>query len=307
MPILLRSPALLRPVLLPKPLLPFVHRTYSTSLPSLGRSHKIVGKKGLADQAKALVIMKLSKQITRVCAAAGGDRTDLRVQSVLAKARRANMTKDAMTKALVKGEGGGAVEKTTAVRYDGILKLESGPVVSVIALADTDNVKRTGPKVRNIFSGGRKDNSHGELQKTGVHDFLFRNCASVSYRWPTPEDEDYEAVTSSDLEEQIMDAALESGADDVEFGEDGRGEAVCAVEDARKVQEAIRGAIGGEGEEGEVDLEIGYRVTDDGNAVEVKGDAAEQLDKLLGMLDELEDITDVYHNAKVEYDDEEED
>jgi transcriptional/translational regulatory protein YebC/TACO1 len=50
-----------------------------------------------------------------------------------------------------------------------------------------------------------------------------------------------------------------------------------------------------------------YRVTDDGNAVEVKGDAAEQLDKLLGMLDELEDITDVYHNAKVEYDDEEED
>jgi transcriptional/translational regulatory protein YebC/TACO1 len=118
-------------------------------------------------------------------------------------------------------------------------------------------VKRTGPKVRNIFSGGRKDNSHGELQKTGVHDFLFRNCASVSYRWPTPEDEDYEAVTSSDLEEQIMDAALESGADDVEFGEDGRGEAVCAVEDARKVQEAIRGAIGGEGEEGEVDLEIG--------------------------------------------------
>jgi transcriptional/translational regulatory protein YebC/TACO1 len=267
-------------------------RSYSPSTPSLGRSHKIVGKKGVADQARSQIFIKLSKEITNASSACGGDMTNMKLLSIISKAKKANMLKDTIKKAVDKGAGAKTATDLTIIRYDGVVKLPSSDVVSFIIMCETDSKNRAGAQVRHTFS-----KRGGELQKTGVLDFVFKEVSEVTVRSSLPAEEEWD--------DAVMDAALEAGADDVEFEEttddDGNPDKrkaviTCPIPDAK----TIAAAISSFDVDAEADIQILYKTTDASNNIEL-GETDEEawaaLDAVIEAFEDCEDVTDVYHNA----------
>jgi len=223
-------------------------------------------RKAAQDAKRGKIFTKLIREITVAARAGGGDPdANPRLRSVLDKALGANMTKDTIERAILRGTGEGDGAAIEEVTYEGY----GTNGVAVLVECATDNKNRTVAEVRHAFT-----KAGGNLGTDGSVAYLFNKQGSI--------------VFSGVDEEAIMDVALEAGAEDIET-EEGMTEVITAFEDYFAVLEALKGA----GFEPEMD-EIVQRASLE---VELDEEASEKVLRMVDALEELDDVQNVFTNA----------
>lgn len=239
----------------------------------MGRLMKIAGRKGAQDARRGKIFTKLIREISVAARQGGGDPGgNPRLRLAMDKALGANMAKDVIERAIKKATGGLEGVNYEELRYEGY----APGGVAVIVDCMTENKVRTVGEVRHVFS-----KYGGNLGTDGSVAFMFRKCGVLSF--PAGSDED-----------RITEAAIEAGADDVVvYPEDGAIDVITSPEQFEAVKTAMA-AAGLAAEEAEVTLRAD-------NDVKVGGETAEQVIKLLEMLEDLDDVQSVYSNAELEH------
>lgn len=224
--------------------------------------------KGAADAKRGQLFTKFIKEISIAARMGGGDpAANPRLRTAILKARAANMPKDNIERAIKKGTGelGGA-------SYEEKLYEGYGPGgVAILVEVLTDNNNRAAANVRNIFS-----KSGGNLGATGSVAYMFNRKGVIEY--------DAEVVS----EDEVMDAALEAGADDI-VTEEG----IITVTTDPASFESVLEVLQGKGYES-VSAEVAM-VPDMYSAVDTE--TATKLQKLIDRLEEDDDVQNVYTNA----------
>ena len=238
----------------------------------MGRGPSIEGRKNAADAQKAKKFTKFIREITIAARAGGGDpNSNPRLRLAIDKALTANMTKDTVERALKRGTGEGATEQVVEIRYEGYAP--GGVAVMVDCM--TDNPTRTVADVRHAFG-----KNGGNMGTTGSVAFQFTETGELIF------DIRHDAA----LEEKILEAALEAGADDVQTA-DGYTDVLTTPENFLTVKAALEKAGFKP-----IDADVVMRPA---NRVAVDADAAAHIHKMLAMLEELDDVQDVHHNAEL--------
>jgi YebC/PmpR family DNA-binding regulatory protein len=185
------------------------------------------------------------------------------------KAFGANMPRDTVERAIKRGAGGMEGENYEEIRYEGY-----GPGgVAIMVDCMTDNRNRTAAEVRHAFS-----KHGGNLGTDGSVGYLFTKQGIISFQPGTDED-------------AVMEAALEAGAEDVLANDDGSLDVLTTPEAFASVKDALTQA----GFDTEV-AEISYNAA---TLAELDRETAEKLLRLVDVLDELDDVQEVYHNADI--------
>lgn len=225
-------------------------------------------RKGRQDAKRGKLWTKIIREIT-VAARAGGADPDAnpRLRMVWDKANAANMPKDNVQRAIAKGVGGADGSNFDEIRYEGYGLAGAAVVVDCM----TDNRTRTVADVRHAFS-----KHGGNLGQEGSVAFMFTHCGQFIFA----------PGTSEDL---VMEAALDAGADDVATDEEGVIEVTCPV----NAFAAVRDALTAKG----LTPEMADIVMKPNNEVELDGDNAIKMQKLLDALESLDDVQEVYTNA----------
>ncbi|MGI9318940.1 MAG: YebC/PmpR family DNA-binding transcriptional regulator [bacterium] len=224
-------------------------------------------RKAAQDAKRGKVFTKLIKEIT-VAARIGGSDADAnpRLRAAIDKALGANMTRDTIERAVKRGAGeleGADIEE---IRYEGY-----GPGgIAVLVETATDNRNRTVSEVRHAFS-----KHGGNLGTDGSVAYLFSKIGSIVFS----DDQD---------EEQIMEIALEAGADDIE-SDDGVIEVVTPPESFHQVERAFKDAG--------IEPEMSELIQRPSTEAELAGEEAEKIIKLIDALEDLDDVQDVFTNA----------
>ena len=217
-------------------------------------------RKGRQDAARSKLFSKLSKEIT--VAAKMGDpdpEKNPRLRLAVKEARSSSVPRDVIDRAIAKATGGDA-ESYDEIRYEGY-----GPGgVAVIVEAMTDNRNRTASTVRSTFG-----KHGGNLGETGSVGFLFERKGQVVYP----------AAAGSD--DEVMEAAIEAGAEDVESGGDGH-VVWCADTELAEVAAALEATLG----ESETTALVWRPTTT--TEMDLEG-----MQKLMRLVDALEDDDDV--------------
>ena len=227
-------------------------------------------RKDAQDKKRGKVFTKLIREITSAARAGDPDPAmNPRLRLAIDKAKAASVPKDTIDRAWKRGSGGGDGDDYQEVRYEGYAP--GGVAVLVECL--TDNRNRTVGEVRHAFS-----KCGGNLGADGSVSYLFQHCGALSFPPGTSE-------------EQLMNVALEAGAEDVVANDDGSFDVITAPADFQAVHDALT-AAGLEPEESEVTMRAA-------TGVEVDGDDAAQVLKLLEMLEDLDDVQEVYSNAEL--------
>ncbi|HRJ54018.1 MAG TPA: YebC/PmpR family DNA-binding transcriptional regulator [Candidatus Thiothrix moscowensis] len=226
-------------------------------------------QKAAVDKKRGKIWTKIIREIT--VAAREGKTSDPnahpRLRLAVDKALGANMPKDTIEKACKRGAGETSMENYSEVRYEGY-----GPGgIAVIIETMTDNVNRTVGEVRHALT-----KHGGNLGTSGSVAFQFKKIGVMNF------------APGID-EEKLMEAALEAGADDIQMDEDGSAEIITAPEDFAAVKTALI-AAGFTPDHDEVTMRAD-------NLTAVEGDTAEKLLKMIDMLEDLDDVQEVYTNA----------
>jgi YebC/PmpR family DNA-binding regulatory protein len=229
----------------------------------------IMYRKGAQDKKRSAMFSKLSREIT-VAAKAGLPDPDSnpRLRAAVTAARAQSMPKDNIQRAIDKASGGEA-ENYEEIRYEGF-----GPGgVSLVVEALTDNRNRTATNVRTIFS-----KNGGNLGASGSVSHGFERLGLIEY------------PASAGSADDIFEAAIEAGAADVES--DGEGHEIwTAVDNLHEVARQLEKRLGEP--EG---TRLAWRAQ---TPVEVDGDAAGQLIRLIEALEEDDDVQVVWGNYEV--------
>ena len=226
-------------------------------------------RKAAQDKKRGKIFTKLIREITIAARTGGGGdmAANPSLRLVVDKALTANMTKDTIERAIKRGTGEGDDTVYEEIRYEGY-----GPGgTAMIVDCTTDNRNRTVSDVRHAFT-----KCDGNLGTDGSVAYMFHKLGILSY--PAGSDED-----------AIMEAALESGADDVMTHDDGSIDVMTSPDDFISVQEAMSVANFSP-EEAEVTFKAD-------NMTQVEFADAEKILKLIDMLEDLDDVSDVYTNA----------
>lgn len=235
-------------------------------------------KKAANDKKRGKIWTKLIREVT-VAAREGGTSdpsASPRLRLAVDKALAANMPKDTIEKAAKRGSGELGAENFDEVRYEGY----APGGIAVIVEAMTDNVNRTVSEVRHAFS-----KHGGNLGTSGSVAYMFNKLGIMTFAPDTDE-------------EALMDAALEAGADDVVTKDDESFEVITAPENYTPVLEALM-AAGFEPAESEVTLRAD-------NLTDLDEEGLEKLQKMIDVLEELDDVQEVITNANIPEDDEDE-
>ncbi len=229
----------------------------------------IMHKKGKQDAVRSKLFSKLAREIT-VAAKLGlpDPAMNARLRSAVLAARAENMPKDNIERAIKKAAGGDG-ENYDEVRYEGY----APGGVAVIIEALTDNRNRTAGEVRSYFT-----KSGGALAETGAVSFMFDRVGLIEY--------DMKAAS----EDAMMEAALEAGADDAATSEDGH-EIVTTVEGLKDVAKALEEKFG--------EPRRSALVWKPQTTVAVDDEAGEKILKLVGSLEDNDDVQKVYANFEV--------
>lgn len=229
----------------------------------------IMHRKGRQDAKRAKIFAKLGKELS-VAARTGSDPDfNPRLRLAIAAAKAQNMPNDNIKRAIQRAEAGDAANYEE-VRYEGY-----GPGgVAVIVETLTDNRNRTASEVRSAFS-----KHGGNLGETGAVSFMFDRVGLINY--PA-------AAASAD---DMFEAALEGGAQDVESSDDGH-EIVCEPDDFSTVRDTLEEKFGAA-----EDARLDWKAQ---NAVAVDEDTAGTLLKLLDVLDDNDDVQQVASNFEVD-------
>jgi YebC/PmpR family DNA-binding regulatory protein len=237
-----------------------------------GHSHvkNIMHRKGAQDAKRARAFAKIIREIT-VSAREGlpDPAANPRLRSAVATALKQNMTRDTIERAIKKAAGAGAGDDYEAVRYEGY-----GPGgVAVIVEALTDNRNRTAPVIRAAFS--KAGGAMGEANSVA---FMFNRLGVVRY----------EAKTAS--ADAMLEAAIEAGADDARSDEDGH-EVLVAADGFFAVRDALEQVFGAPAE-----AKIEWRPN---LTVTLDAEKASAVLKLLDMLEDDDDVQNVYANFEI--------
>ena len=226
-------------------------------------------RKGRADAIRSKSFSKLSKEIT-VAAKMGMPDPDMnpRLRLAIKAAKGQSMSKDVIDRAIKKSQMGDAADYVE-IRYEGY----GVNGIAIIVEALTDNLNRTASNVRSYFS-----KCGGNLGQTGSVSHSFDRVGEISY------------PLSAGSGDEVMMAALDAGADDVETDEDGHW-ITCKFEDLAAVSDAMEKALG---ESTESKMIWKPQVL-----TEVDLDAAEKLLRLVDMLEEDDEVQTVTHNFDV--------
>ena len=229
----------------------------------------IMYRKGRQDAAKSKLFGKLAREVT-VSAKLGLPDPDMnpRLRAAVLAARAENMPKDNIERAIKKAQGGDA-ENYDEIRYEGY-----GPGgVAVIVEALTDNRNRTASEVRSYFS-----KNGGSLAETGAVAFQFNRVGVVQYG------------ADKATADAMLEAAIEAGAEDVSSSASGH-EVICAPENLNEVARTLEAKFGEPRKSGLV-----WRPQ---NTVAVDDEAGEKLLKLIEMLEDNDDVQNVYANFEI--------
>ncbi|MCA0276709.1 MAG: YebC/PmpR family DNA-binding transcriptional regulator [Proteobacteria bacterium] len=230
----------------------------------------IMHRKGRQDAVRSKMFSKLAREIT-VAAKTGVPDPSMnpRLRLAVQNAKAVSMPKDNIARAISKASMGDA-ENYEEVRYEGY-----GPGgVALIVEALTDNRNRTASNVRAAFT-----KAGGAMGETG----------SVSFMWDRVGEIVYAAKAGS--ADKVMDAAIEAGADDVQSDEDGH-TITCAFENLGEVSKALESSLG--------DAESVKIVWKPQNNIPVDEERAQSLMKLVGTLEDDDDVQNVYANFEVD-------
>lgn len=228
-------------------------------------------KKGALDAKRGKIFTKLIRELQTAARLGGGDiDTNPRLRLVVDKAKQANMPKDNIARAIEKGIGGGEGDSFEEVVYEGY-----GPGGAAILIeALTDNRNRTAADVRHVLT-----KNGGNLGATGCVSYLFEKRGLLSF-------------TGGDLDaDALMEAALESGADDVIEGE-GQIDVLTSPGAFEAVKAALKHA-GFEPAHAEVAMSPS-------NTVALTGAAAESMLKLAESLEDLDDVQNFHSNFDID-------
>ncbi len=231
----------------------------------------IMHRKGAQDAKRAKVFTKLIRELTVAAKTGQPDpAANPRLRAAIAAAKEANMPKDTMERAIKRGTGEGDDSNYEEVRYEGY-----GPAsVAIIVEALTDNRNRTASEIRSAFG-----KHGGNLGETNSVSFMFDRIGLVHYA---------AEVASAD---DMLEAAIEAGADDVQSGEDGH-EITCAPDDLNAVRETLEARFGPPG-----GARLDWRPQ---TTVPVADEqAAQTLLKLLEVLEDNDDVQRVQANFEI--------
>lgn len=225
-------------------------------------------RKGRQDAKRGKVFTKLIKEITVAAKMGGGDpNSNARLRLAVEKAKAQSLPKDTMENAIKRGTGQLEGVSYEEIRYEGYGI--GGAAVMVDCL--TDNKTRTVADVRHAFS-----KHGGNMGAEGSVAFQFKHCGQFLFAPGTDED-------------KVMEAALEAGAEDVLANEDGSIEVICAPADFLAVKAGL--------EQAGLKAEIADVTLKPLNETELAGDDAARMQKLLDVLDALDDVQEVYTTA----------
>lgn len=227
-------------------------------------------RKGAQDAKRGKLFTKLIREITISTRMGGSDaNSNPRLRAAIDKALANNMTKDTVERAIKRGAGALDGDNYEEIRYEGY-----GPGgVAVLVDCMTDNRKRTVSEVRHIF-----DKCGGNLGSEGSVGYLFKRVGQLSY--PKGSNED-----------QIMEVAIEAGADDIIHNDDDSIDVLTTVETFETVKTAmIKAKLSPE--QAEVTLRASTYI-----ALELED--AQKMLRLFDLLEDLDDVQHVYSNADI--------
>ena len=229
-------------------------------------------RKGRQDEKRQRVWTRVVREIMVAARTGGGDpNANPRLRLAIDKAKAANMPADTIKRNIDKATGNLEGVSYEEIRYEGY----GIGGAAIIVDAMTDNRVRTVADVRHVFS-----KYGGNMGSEGSVAFQFKHCGQLIFAPGTSE-------------EKVMEAALEAGAEDVITGEDGAIEVITAPGDF----EAVKNALEAAGLKPEI-AEVTMRAE---NTSELGGEEAAKMQKLLDMLEDLDDVQDVFHNAELDF------
>ncbi|OGB29056.1 MAG: hypothetical protein A3F78_19635 [Burkholderiales bacterium RIFCSPLOWO2_12_FULL_61_40] len=225
-------------------------------------------RKGRQDEKRGKIWTRIIREITVAARAGGGDLScNPRLRLAVEKAKAANMPADRVKYNIDKATGNAEGVSYEEIRYEGY------GIGGAAILVDTmtDNRVRTVAEVRHAFS-----KHGGNMGTEGSVAFQFKHCGQLIYAPGTSED-------------NVMEVALEAGAEDVITDEEGAIEVLTAVADFESVKAALEAAG--------LNAEVAGVTMRAENTIELEGDDAVRMQKLLDILEDLDDTQEVYHNA----------
>ena len=227
-------------------------------------------RKGRQDEKRGKVWTRIIREIT-VAARQGGADVGInpRLRLAIDRAKAANMPADRIKYNIDKASGALEGIHYDEIRYEGYGLGGAAIIVDTM----TDNKVRTVAEVRHAFS-----KYGGNLGQEGSVAFQFKHCGQLIFAPGTSED-------------KVMEVALDAGAEDVIAGDDGSIEVLTPPTEF----EAVKNALEAAGLKAEV-AEVTMRAE---SAIELTGEDAHRMQKLLDVIEELDDVQDLYHNAEI--------
>ncbi|BDX21085.1 putative transcriptional regulatory protein [Polynucleobacter sp. TUM22923] len=225
-------------------------------------------RKGRQDEKRGKIWTKLIKEITVAAKLGGGDiGTNPRLRLAIDKAKDANMPNDNVQRAISRGTGSLEGVNYEEIRYEGYGI--NGAAIIVDCL--TDNRTRTVAEVRHAFN-----KNGGNMGAEGSVAFMFKHCGQMLFAPGSNED-------------QLLEIALDAGADDVLTHDDGSIEVLTPVPDFSKIQDALMNAG--------LKPELATVAMRPENEIALEGDQADSMQKLLDALENLDDVQEVFTNV----------
>ncbi|HON04618.1 MAG TPA: YebC/PmpR family DNA-binding transcriptional regulator [Fervidobacterium sp.] len=227
-------------------------------------------RKAAQDAKKSQVFTKLIREIIVAAREGGGDpSTNPRLRTVLEKAREANMSRDTVERSIKKGTG-----ELEGERYEEIIYEAYAPGgVALYILTLTDNKNRTAQELRHILS-----KNGGSLAESGSVAWLFERKGVI----------EIPAEKISDMDEFML-LAIDAGAEDIEEGDP------VLVYTAPESMTALRDQLAKSGFEGEARM-----IYKPKNSVKVTGSEAEKVLKLVDVLEDNDDVQEVFGNFDID-------
>ena len=237
----------------------------------MGRGPSIAGRKGVQDAKRGQIFTKLIREISVAARNGGGDpKTNSRLRLAMDKSLAMNMSKDVIERAIKKATGELDGINYEEIRYEGYAP--GGIAVLVDCL--TENKLRTVAEVRHAFS-----KCGGNMGTEGSVAFMFKKLGVITFEPGSDED-------------KITEIAIDAGADDVvAYPEDGYIDVITSPDSFEAVKTAMDAAS-----LKYIEAEVTMRADND---IAVEGDIAKQVVKMLNMLEDLDDVQNVYSNAEL--------
>ena len=232
--------------------------------------HNIQAKKGKTDAKRGKIFTKLGKEIV-MAVKNGGANPDInaKLRDVIAKAKAENMPNDTISKAIKKASG-----ELSSVNYENIVYEGYGPSgVAVIVETLTDNKNRSAGNVRSAFTKGG-----GNMGTSGCVGFMFQEKGEI-------------IIEKGDKDEdELMMIALDAGAEDFSADEEEVFVVTTTPDDFGTVREALEA-------QGIEFLEAAVKMIPD-TYTSINEDEAKKFQKMLDLLDDDDDVQNVYHSAE---------